>query len=554
MANSSPVVISSDQSTLPISAAALPLPTGASTSALQTTGNTSLSSIDTKTPALGQALAAASVPIVLTASQLTTLTPPAAITGFATSALQTTGNTSVASIDTKTPALGQALAASSVPVVLTASQLTTLTPPAAITGYALDATLTGGTQRNRITDGTNNAAVKAASTAAVATDPALVVAISPNNTVAVTGTFFQATQPVSGTVTTTPPSNASTNIAQINGVTPLMGNGVTGTGSLRITIASDNTAFSVNANAGTNLNTSALALETGGNLATIATRTPALGQALAAASVPVVLTAAQITTLTPPAAITGFALDATLTGGTQQTKITDGTNVATVKAASTAAVATDKAVVVAISPNNTIAATQSGTWNVGTVTTLTGITNALPAGTNLLGKVGIDQTTVGTTNGVSIAQIGATTVLTGNGTAGAGAQRVTIASDNTAFNVNATSKPATSGGLSVYHLISAATTNLQVPKASAGQLYGYTVSNTSAAYSYLCFHNSATTPTAGASIFFKIGIPAGGGANVNFDNGIAFSSGIAISTVTGSADTNTTAVALGDLIINLFYN
>lgn len=35
---------------------------------------------------------------------------------------------------------------------------------------------------NRITDGTNTAAVKAASTAAVDTDPALVVAVSPNNT------------------------------------------------------------------------------------------------------------------------------------------------------------------------------------------------------------------------------------------------------------------------------------------------------------------------------------------------------------------------------------
>lgn len=37
------------------------------------------------------------------------------------------------------------------------------------------------------------------------------------------------------------------NIAKINNVTPLMGNGVTGTGSQRVTIASDNTAFSVNA-------------------------------------------------------------------------------------------------------------------------------------------------------------------------------------------------------------------------------------------------------------------------------------------------------------------
>lgn len=39
------------------------------------------------------------------------------------------------------------------------------------------------------------------------------------------------------------PANQSVNEAQINGVTPLMGNGVTGTGSQRVTIASDNTAI-----------------------------------------------------------------------------------------------------------------------------------------------------------------------------------------------------------------------------------------------------------------------------------------------------------------------
>ena len=67
-------------SAVPVSTTSLPLPTGASTSALQTTGNSSLSSIDAKTPALGQALAASSVPVVLTAAQLTTLTPPTIVT------------------------------------------------------------------------------------------------------------------------------------------------------------------------------------------------------------------------------------------------------------------------------------------------------------------------------------------------------------------------------------------------------------------------------------------------------------------------------------------
>jgi hypothetical protein len=40
--------------------------------------------------------------------------------------------------------------------------------------------------------------------------------------------------------------NQSSNVAQINGTQPLMGNGVTGIGAQRVTITSDNTAFSVN--------------------------------------------------------------------------------------------------------------------------------------------------------------------------------------------------------------------------------------------------------------------------------------------------------------------
>jgi hypothetical protein len=111
------------------------------------------------TPLAGQKARAISLSTTLSTEDIAALTPPAAITGYATSAKQDTqitaeqailakllaapateakqdtGNTSLSSIDTKTPALGQALAAASVPIVLTAAQLTTLTPPAAITGY-----------------------------------------------------------------------------------------------------------------------------------------------------------------------------------------------------------------------------------------------------------------------------------------------------------------------------------------------------------------------------------------------------------------------------------
>jgi hypothetical protein len=116
--------------------------TNLNTSALALEAGGNLAAIKTdvdKIPSQGQALAAASMPVVLTAAQVTTLTPPAAITGFA---LESGGH--LAAIDTSTtkiPAQGQALSSASMPVVLPATQITTLTPPAAITGFALDATI-----------------------------------------------------------------------------------------------------------------------------------------------------------------------------------------------------------------------------------------------------------------------------------------------------------------------------------------------------------------------------------------------------------------------------
>lgn len=123
------------------------------------------------------------------------------------------------------------------------------------------------------------------------------------------------------------------------------------------------------------------------------------------------------------------------------------------------------------------------------------------------------------------------------------------------FAVQNTAQPATSGGLTVYHLCSAASTNLTVVKGSAGQLYGWYIKNNHAsAGKKLCFHNSSSTPTAGAGIYFTIDLLAGAAANVFTEIGIPFSSGIGISTVVGGgADTDTTAVALNDLNINLFY-
>lgn len=171
-----------------------------------------------------------------------------------------------------------------------------------------------------------------------------------------------------------------------------------------------NTAFI--ANAGTNLNTSALALESGGHLASIDTKTPALGQALSSASVPVVLTASQLTTLTPPTTVTanigttgGLALNSTLgspfqaggsigntafgiSGTLPAYAVTPTFNLGTLNGAATAAnQATAQASLSSIDSKLTSPLTTNST---------------LQAGTAIVGKVGIDQTTPGTTNGVVV--------------------------------------------------------------------------------------------------------------------------------------------------------
>lgn len=101
------------------------LPTGASTSALQVSGNSQLVTIASNQT---------------NGTQVTSINSSALPTGAAT-------ETTLAAINTKTPALGQALAASSTPVVLTAAQITTLTPLSTVT-----VTQTTGTNLHTVVD------------------------------------------------------------------------------------------------------------------------------------------------------------------------------------------------------------------------------------------------------------------------------------------------------------------------------------------------------------------------------------------------------------------
>ena len=67
-----------------------------------------------------------------------------------------------------------------------------------------------------------------------------------------------------------------------------------------------------------------------------------------------------------------------------------------------------------------------------------------------MGKVGIDQTTPGTTNAISVAQLGTTTIAANSGVVGAGVQRVVLATDVALpAGTNAIGKLAANSGVDI---------------------------------------------------------------------------------------------------------
>jgi hypothetical protein len=109
------------------------------------------------------------------------------------------------------------------------------------------------------------------------------------------------------------------------------------------------------------------------------------------------------------------------------------------------------------------------------------------------------------------------------------------------------------GAASGAHLVSAATTNATIVKGSAGRVLGWALANTNAAFRYVKLHNQTTTPTAGSGVVRTIAIPPNSLAQMKLEGGIAFATGIGLTTVTGSTDADTTAVGAGDIVGELFF-
>lgn len=175
------------------------------------------------------------------------------ISAPATSAKQDTGNTSLASIDTKTPPLGQALAAASMPVVLPAAQITSLTPPTN-TGYALDSSLadvaTIGAKTDAKSTATDTTSVSAMSvlkqiSASVQAPPSQ--AVTNAGTFATQATLAAETTKVIGTVNIASAQTIAT-VTTVTAVTAITNALPTGTNNIGLVTPtpSSNTGWSFN--------------------------------------------------------------------------------------------------------------------------------------------------------------------------------------------------------------------------------------------------------------------------------------------------------------------
>lgn len=172
-----------------------------------------------------------------------------------------------------------------------------------------------------------------------------------------------------------------------------------------------------------------------------------------------------------------------------------------VKAASTAPVATDKAMVVAISPNSP-----------GLVQT---------------GTAGSPSATVLTVQGVT---------------------------SGTTLPVSSTPTPTTAGGLtSVSTIITTANGVLNI-KASAGSIKKIEVSNADSAGFWFKLVNNASTPVAGTTaVVRRLWIPAGSVCLISYEFGLDFTTGIGYYCTSGIADNNTGAITASTAVVSIDY-
>jgi hypothetical protein len=172
---------------------------------------------------------------------------------------------------------------------------------------------------------------------------------------------------------------------------------------------------------------------------------------------------------------------------------------------------------------------------IATVGAVTAITNALPAGTNAIGKLAANS-------GVDIGDVDVTSISAGTNNIG-----------------NVGIIPRASGGMTIFRSIDIDETEEEI-KASAGQVFSITAFNRTAAPLYLKFYNAtaANTTVGTTTPVLTFLVPAnadsdGAGFVWNHPIGFAFDTAITVACTTAVADADTGAPGANECIVNVGY-
>lgn len=209
-------------------------------------------------------------------------------------------------------------------------------------------------------------------------------------------------------------------------------------------------------------------------------------------------------------------------------------------------------------------AAQSGTWNIGTVTTVSTVTNMATIGTSVTpgtsaAHLGKAEDAAHTTGDTGVMALGVRAASPTERSAGPTDGDYEPFATNEVGAVWTTPTASANGGLSIFRSLDIDETEEDV-KTSAGTVYGMWVTNTATSTRFVKFYNAtAASVTVGTTTpVITIGIPGNTSDDVsgNFGPGgmgIGFTTAISVAATTAAADNDTGAPSAGDVIINVFY-
>lgn len=209
-------------------------------------------------------------------------------------------------------------------------------------------------------------------------------------------------------------------------------------------------------------------------------------------------------------------------------------------------------------------AAQSGTWNIGTVTTVSTVTNMATIGTSVTpgtsaAHLGKAEDAAHTTGDTGVMALGVRAASPTERSAGPTDGDYEPFATNEVGAVWTTPTASANGGLSIFRSLDIDETEEDV-KTSAGTVYGMWVTNTATSTRFVKFYNAtAASVTVGTTTpVITIGIPGNTSDDVsgNFGPGgmgIGFATAISVAATTAAADNDTGAPSAGDVIINVFY-